>query len=98
YGFIIKNNLFAYNGIYNVNIPPQAKSVAITKQGGAYFSDEFVKVDDFLFDQQGYSVYNIGNNLELDTDATMNGYVSITPLSAKRDNIDAYRQIKKVIK
>lgn len=98
YDFITRNKLFDYNTIYNVNIPdiPNGK-ILLTRQGGAYFTDEFVKLDDTHYDQRGYSVYEFGTNLELDTDATMNGYVSVTPLSVIRDDREAFNKLIKII-
>lgn len=93
YNYFVKNDLFAYNDVFNVNIPLEVKDVLVTKMGGAYFTDEFIQVDEHHFDQQGYSVYQYGNNLQLDTDATMNGYISITPLTTKRDNVTAWEKI-----
>lgn len=94
YEFITENNLFDLCLAYNVNIPEEVKGgIAVTRQGGAYFTDEFIKVDEHRFDQRGYCVYRYGNDMSLDTDATMNGYISITPLSAKRDDEKAYDSI-----
>lgn len=93
YDYFVKNDLFAYNGIYNVNIPLDAKGIKWTRQGGAYFTDEFIKVRDNYYDQQGYSVYQYGDDLTLDTDAVMNGYVSVTPLSTRRDNLEVFNRL-----
>lgn len=94
YDYIVNNKLFGHCLAYNVNIPESVKGgVVVTKQGGAYFTDEFIKVDEHRFDQRGYCVYRYGNDLTLDTDATMNGYISITPLSVKRDDEKAYERI-----
>lgn len=90
YDYFVRHDLFAYNDVYNVNVPLSVKGIRVTKMGGAYFTDEFVKVDEHHFDQQGYSVYRYGTDLTLDTDATMNGYISVTPLTTKRDNAKAY--------
>ena len=99
YEYFMRNELFAYNKIYNVNFPSaKYKGIQLCRQGGAYFTDEFVKTADGLFDQQGYSVYEYGTNLELDTDATMNGYVSIMPLSVKRDDAQAFEKLKRLNK
>ena len=94
YDYFVKNDLFAHNGIYNVNIPLNAKGIKFTKQGGAYFTDEFIKVDDTHYDQQGYSVYKYGADFTLDTDAVMNGYISVTPLSTRRDNLEVFEKLK----
>ena len=98
YDYIVKNGLFKYNQIYNVNFPSaEYKGIRVCKQGGPYYSDEFIQAEDGLFNQQGYCVYKVSTDLELDTDATMNGYVSITPLTTKRDNIEAFKKIKTAI-
>lgn len=96
YEFIITNNLFDCCLAYNVNIPKEVKhnEILVTKQGGAYFSDEFIKTDEKHFDQRGYCVYEFGHDLTLDTDATMNGYITVTPLTTYRCDIKAYENLK----
>lgn len=94
YEYFVKNNLFEYNDVYNVNIPLEVKGIRLTKMGGAYYTDDFLTVDETHFDQQGYMIYQYGDNLELDTDATMNGYISVTPLTTKRDNVAAFEKLK----
>ena len=94
YDYFVKNDLFAHNGIFNVNIPLNAKGIKWTKQGGAYFTDEFIKIDDTHYDQQGYSVYKYGADFTLDTDAVMNGYISVTPISTRRDNVQVFEKLK----
>lgn len=99
YEFIVKNDLFKYSKIYNVNFPSaEYKGIRVCKQGGPYFSDEFIKTEDGLFNQQGYCVYEYGTNFDLDTDATLNGYISVTPLSIRRDDGKVFDTIKKAIK
>ena len=98
YAYFVANKLLEHNDIYNVNIPLDAKGIKWTKQGGAYFTDEFVKVDDHHYDQQGHSVYQLGHDFTLDTDAVMNGYISITPLSTRRDNLEVFQKLAKKIK
>ena len=98
YRYFTENGLFEYNDIYNVNIPTAVKGIRLTKQGGAYYTDEFIKTDERHFDQRGYMIYRYGSDLTLDTAAPMNGYISVTPLSTKRDNIAAYEAIKKNLK
>lgn len=96
YQFIVKNKLFDYNDIYNVNIPLEVKGILLTKQGNAYFSDKFVKVSDTHFSQEGFCVHCNGNDMTIDTDATVSGYVTITPLTTRRDNATAYQQLKRL--
>ena len=94
YDYFVKHDLLKHNDIYNVNIPLDAKGIKFTKQGGAYFTDEFVKVDDTHYDQQGYSVYKYGTDFTLDTDSVMNGYISVTPISTRRDNLTVFEKLK----
>lgn len=95
YEFFVQRRLLEHNDIYNVNIPLEVKGILPTKMGGAYYTDDFIAVDEHHFDQQGYMVYTYGNDLSVDTDATMNGYISVTPLSVRRDNLAAWTKICK---
>ena len=98
WNYFVKNDLLSYNGIYNVNIPLDAKGIKWTKQGGAYFTDEFIQVGDDKYSQEGYSIYKHGTDYTLDTDAVMNGYVSVSPLSIRRDNLAVFEKLAKKIK
>ena len=79
-----KHKLFDRNLIYNVNIPPEYKGIRETRQGGPYFSDEFVDNGDGTWQQNGYCVHDNRHDETLDTDATIDGYVTITPLTIDR--------------
>lgn len=93
--YFVKRDLFAHADLFNVNVPLDSKGIKWTKQGGAYFTDEFVKIEDDLYSQEGYSVYQYGTDLSLDTDAVMNGYISVTPLSARRDDFTIWKKLKR---
>ena len=95
YDYFVKHDLLAHNDIYNVNIPLDSKGIKWTKQGGAYFTDEFKKIDDTHYHQQGYSIYQVNHDYTLDTDAVMNGYISVTPMSTRRDNVKVFDKLKK---
>lgn len=95
YDYFVKHDLFAHNDIYNVNIPLNSKGIKWTKQGGAYFTDEFVKIDETHYHQQGHSIYKLNTDYTLDTDAVMNGYIAITPMSTRRDNTEVFNKLKK---
>ena len=98
WGYFVSNDLLAVSNIYNVNVPLNAKGIKWTKMGGAYFTDEFISVGEGLYSQEGYSVYKHGTDFTLDTDSVMNGYVSVTPLSTRRDNLPVYEQLAQKIK
>ena len=95
YHYFVQHDLLEVSDIYNVNIPLNAKGIKWTKQGGAYFTDEFAKVDDTHYHQQGYSIYKLGHDYTIDTDAVMNGYVSVTPMSIRRDNLAVFERLAK---
>ena len=94
YDYFVKHDLLSHNDIYNVNIPLNSKGIKWTKQGGAYFTDQFVKIDDTHYHQQGYSIYRLDHDYTLDTHAVMNGYISVTPMSTRRDNVSVFDKLK----
>ena len=96
--YFVEHDLLSHNDIYNVNIPIGAKGIKWAKMGGAYFTDEFIRTNEGRYSQEGYSVYKHGTDLTIDTDAVMNGYISVTPLSTRRDNLDVYAKLAKKIK
>lgn len=95
YDYFVKHKLLSYNDIYNVNIPLNSKGIKWTKQGGAYFNDQFVRIDDTHYHQEGYSIYQLNSDYTLDTDAVMNGYIAVTPMSTRRDNVAVFDKLKK---
>ena len=94
--YIKKNDLYKYSSLYNVNIPLEVKGIRITRQGGAYYSDEFIPMENDIWKQVGVFVYKYDGNPELDTDSIMDGYISITPLTLERTDLQVYNQIKSI--
>ncbi len=92
--FFRRNELLSRHPIYNVNIPPQHKGIVITRQGGPFFRDHFVCMGPELYQQKGDYVYTNRNDLTLDTDAAMNGYISIMPFTTQRVDLEAYEKLK----
>jgi 5'-nucleotidase len=93
FSFLIDNNFYNHNSIYNVNIPKDPKEIRITYQGSAYYSDEFEYLGDNMYMPCGVCVHKDTGNLTLDTDAVINGYISITPISTSRTNMDVYKKL-----
>ena len=92
--FITDNNLFDFSMLYNVNIPKDPVGIKITKQGDAYFSDEFFKLEGDMYIQRGHSVPETApDDLSLDTVAFRKGYVSVTPMTLSRTNTEAFNQL-----
>ena len=97
YEYIVKNELFKENPLYNVNIPSEVKGIRMTYQGSEYFSDEFVRVEgtEDMFRQVGDIIPDAcPNDLDRDTVAVHAGYISITPLLATRTNMQVFEKFR----
>ncbi len=93
YRFFETNRLFDKNVIYNVNVPLQPKGIVVTRQGGAYFSDDWAMVEYGQWIQKGYCVHENKHDLTLDTDATIDGYVTVTPLTVDRSDTKIWQKL-----
>ena len=93
WAYIQENDLFRYNGLYNVNMPASPKGIRITRQGGPYFSDDFPYIGNDLYKPMGKPVWQDAGDDTLDTDATLHGYITITPMTINRTNWDVFRQL-----
>lgn len=98
YDFITKYDVFKYGNIYNINIPENATQMLLTKQGGPYFTDDFIDLGDGTWKQIGHCIHNNQHRRDIDSDATIDGYVTITPLTIERTNYTAYETLKNIIK
>ncbi len=97
YSFIIENGLFDHAGIYNVNFPiKECLGICITRQGGVFFSDEFVHLGDDMYMQTGAPLGYDGEDITYDIHAVLNGYISVTPLTIEKTDLGAYEKIKDV--
>ena len=95
FDYFKRHELLKQNIIYNVNLPDcEPKGIRITRTGDGYYSDDFECVEGKLFVQVGKMIWNDTNNLNLDTDAVMHGYISITPLSSERTKLTVYENLK----
>jgi len=95
WAYIQKRDLFRYNRLYNVNIPANHKGIRITRQGGPYYSDDFPAIGNDLHQPMGKPIWVDSNNDELDTDATLHGYITVTPLTIDRTNISVFHELNK---
>jgi 5'-nucleotidase len=98
YDHIVSNRYLDHNPIWNVNIPENPKGILLTRQGNAYYKDNFKEVSPGMFIACGYSIYQGTQNLDEDLDAIMNGYISITPLTVNRTAMEAYRKLSTMTK
>ena len=93
YRYFLENKLLDHHSLYNVNITAEAKDIRITRQGSAYYSDDFAKCGDDLYKQVGVMVYEDKNDINYDTDAVTRGYISITPMSNERTDLTVFDKL-----
>jgi 5'-nucleotidase len=82
--FFRKHDLLSMHNLYNVNIPGQPKGIRITHQGGPYYSDDFVPIGNDMYRPRGFAIWQDSNDDTLDTDATLHGYITISPLTTDK--------------
>jgi 5'-nucleotidase len=88
------NRLMEKCSIYNVNIPAQHKGLRITRQGGRYYSDDFIPQENNMILPRGKDVFEKADTTERDTDAVLSGnFISVMPLSNSKVNMDVYREL-----
>lgn len=92
YAYIQEHRLLDVHSTYNINIPPKGKEILITRQGGPYYSDDFI-IENGLCTPRGKCVYVPTDDLSLDTNAVMSGHISITPLTVVRTDMDIFRRL-----
>ena len=91
--FFRKHQLVEKHALYNVNVVPEAKGILFTKQGGHFYSDDFVDQGDGTYLPCGKCVYENHNDLTLDTDCVIHGYISISPLTINRVDMDMLKNL-----
>lgn len=92
--FFQKHKLMEKCDLYNVNVVPNAKGIRITRQGGHFYSDDFIHEGNDMYMPHGKCVYADQNDLSLDTDCIMNGYISIMPLTIDRADPAVLEQLQ----
>lgn len=92
--YFIKRDLLSQCGLWNINIPENPRDILITRQGGPYYRDSFEHIGNNMYEAHGYSALINEHNLELDTNAVMCGYTSVTPLTTVHTNWEVYNKLK----
>lgn len=92
---ITARKMFDYADILNVNFPEEGDEILVTRMGPTIYSDEFEFLPDGSAKPGLVCLYGGTRNLELDTDATMTGHISITPLGCDLTNAAALEAIKR---
>lgn len=92
--FMQKHRLPEKNRLYNINIPPKANGIRVTRQGGIFFTDVFVHKGNNMYEQEGEIQPGNGADPEQDIDAIYNGLISITPLSVTLTDMALFEEMK----
>ena len=95
YDYIMKNELFKECPLFNVNIPNESKGIRMTYQGSPYFSDRFIHRDGDIYVQEGELIPDVcPEDMDRDTVALVNGYISVTPLLATRTDMGVFEKYR----
>ena len=94
FDFINEKNLFAVSSLYNVNIPLGSGDFRFTRQGGIYYTDEFVCRGGDIYVQVGAPAPSVSDDVAYDIPAIERGFISITPITSDRTNFDALQKLK----
>lgn len=98
FDFVREHDLLVINDIYNINIPADPKDeIRITHQGGPYYSDDFPHIGNDLYRPTGYPIWEDQGDDTLDTDATLHGYITVTPLTVDKTNWEVYNKLRKLM-
>ncbi len=87
------NRLLDTHPLYNVNIPANPAEIRITHQGGPYYSDDFPAIGNDLYRPIGKPIWEDRGDLTLDTDATLHGYITITPMTVDKTDWTVYHKL-----
>lgn len=91
--FFICHDLMAKNSLYNINIPIHHKGIRITRMGERYYVDEFLpQGNDMYLPTYKQLPHDLDDN-SIDTNATLSGYISVTPLIMNRTNRTAFDKL-----
>ena len=95
--FFLEHKLLEKHSLYNINIPLGNKGIRITRTGGRYFSDDFFDTGNDMISPKGVDVFEPCGREDVDTDAVLyHKYISITPLTVNRTQMDAFDSLSKL--
>ena len=94
FDFVFSNKLLDVWDLYNINIPPQPQSIRITRQGSAYYFDDYKELENGMYMPMGKCVHRDNGSDELDTNMTIRGHITITPITIDKTNLQVYRALQ----
>jgi len=98
FDFVEREKLFLYTQMLNINFPSEgSRGIRITRHGGLFYTDEFVCQGNDTYIHVGDPIRE-GEDLTVDIHAVVNGYISITPLTAEKTDLLAFERFKETTK
>ncbi len=94
--FFVNHNLMDKNNLYNVNIPPHNKGVKITRMGERFFVDGFMPQGDDMYLPTYKEIPGDSDDVSIDVYAILSSYISVTPLTYDRTNLNAFEELVKL--
>lgn len=94
WAYIQSRRLLERASVLNVNIPHAVKGdIRLTHLGGPYYSDDFPHIGNDLYRPTGHSIHVDRGDYSLDTDATLNGFITVTPMTIDRTDWRLYEEL-----
>ena len=96
WAFIEENRLYEKARLWNVNIPLNTTGeLRITRQGGPYYSDDFLPQGNNMYLPCGKDVYAPVADSKFDTDCTLRDrHISMSPLTVDRTDWRAFEALQ----
>ncbi|HHU23751.1 MAG: 5'/3'-nucleotidase SurE [Bacilli bacterium] len=89
---IINSQLFQEGNVLNINIPKHFKGIKITRQGYNPFRTQFVLEGEYYYARGSANHYLDVNEIETDIKSFHQGYISITPLTVDRTDLEVFNK------
>ena len=95
--YITENGLYNKARLWNVNVPLRSTGeIRITRQGGPYYSDDFLAQENDMYLPCGKDVFTHTPGADYDTDCVLHDRcISITPLTIDRTDWRVFEAMKK---
>ncbi len=90
-----KHTLLDKHSLYNVNLPNDTpKGYRFTYSGGPHFTVDFRYEGNDMYFPFGDYIYQNQHNLEIDGDAVEDGFISISPMTLQRVDMDVLEKLR----
>ena len=93
--FFVSHDLMKKNSLYNINIPIHHKGIRITRMGERYFVDEFLPQGNDMYLPTYKNIWTGSDDYSIDINATLSGYISVSPLTLNRTNMTVFEELNK---